>query len=172
MLRSNPSARVDARAWAAMLLSLLILPLHARAAKAINLLEPSTQTSPIKETPWLPFGKISGVEHGPLAAIRRLRVYARNAPATVRHPFGVIFLDTHFRVFALSTAPRKIVSGDPRLHPAGATGHFLPGNCTFRGRNRFVTAASTVAAVRVLRAEDLQGPRSSAVQTARSHHRG
>jgi hypothetical protein len=61
MLRSNPSARADARAWAAMLLSLLILPLHARAAKAINLLEPYIRTSSISEIPWLPFGKISGV---------------------------------------------------------------------------------------------------------------
>jgi hypothetical protein len=55
MLRSNPSARVDARAWAAVLLSLLILPLHAWADNAINLLRP---TSPTLETPWLPNGKI------------------------------------------------------------------------------------------------------------------
>lgn len=57
MLRSNPSARVDARAWAAVLLSLLILPLHAWADNAINLLAP---TSPTLETPWLPYVKISG----------------------------------------------------------------------------------------------------------------
>jgi len=61
MLRSNPSARADARAWAAMLLSLLILALYARAGKAINLLEPSIRTSPTSETPWLPYVKISGV---------------------------------------------------------------------------------------------------------------
>jgi hypothetical protein len=58
MLRSNPSARADARAWAAILLSLLIPALHARADKAINLLEPSTRTSPTSETPWLPYVKI------------------------------------------------------------------------------------------------------------------
>ena len=60
MLRSNPSARVDARAWAAMLLSLLIFSSHAWAANAINLLEPYIRTLPTLETPWLPFGKISG----------------------------------------------------------------------------------------------------------------
>jgi hypothetical protein len=60
MLRSNPSARADVRAWAATLLSLLIFSLHARTGKAINLLEPYIRTSPTKETPWLPFGKISG----------------------------------------------------------------------------------------------------------------
>ena len=58
MLRSNPSARADARAWAAMLLSLLILSIHAWAANALNLLEPYIRTSPTLETPWLPFGKI------------------------------------------------------------------------------------------------------------------
>jgi hypothetical protein len=62
MLRSNPSARADARAWAAMLVSLLILPLHARAANAINLLDPVIRISPTWETPWLPYGKISRVE--------------------------------------------------------------------------------------------------------------
>lgn len=58
MLRSNLSARADARAWAAMLCSLLILLLHAWAVKAINLFEPSIRISPTQETPWLPFGKI------------------------------------------------------------------------------------------------------------------
>jgi len=58
MLRTNPSARADARAWAAMLLSLLILALHAWAANAINLLETYIRTSPTEETPWLPHGKI------------------------------------------------------------------------------------------------------------------
>src|SRR6266567_3322276 len=58
MLRSNPSAHADARAWAAILVSLLTLPLHARAAKAINLLDPSIRLSPIRETPWLPYVKI------------------------------------------------------------------------------------------------------------------
>ena len=58
MLRSNPSARTDARAWAAMLLSLLILSPHAWAANAINLLEPYIRTLPTLETPWLPSGKI------------------------------------------------------------------------------------------------------------------
>jgi hypothetical protein len=62
MLRSNPSALADVRAWAAALLSLLILALHARTGKAINLLEPYNLHSPITEIPWLPFGKISGVE--------------------------------------------------------------------------------------------------------------
>jgi hypothetical protein len=61
MLRSNPSARADAQAWAAMLVSLLILPLHAWAANAINLLDPVIRISPTSETPWLPYGKISGV---------------------------------------------------------------------------------------------------------------
>jgi hypothetical protein len=37
MLRSNLSARADARAWAAVLLPLLILTSHAWANKAINL---------------------------------------------------------------------------------------------------------------------------------------
>jgi hypothetical protein len=41
-----------------MLLSLLILSIHAWAANAINLLEPYIRTSPTLETPWLPFGKI------------------------------------------------------------------------------------------------------------------
>ncbi len=58
LLRSNSSARVDAPAWAAMLLSLLIFPFHAWAPKAINLLKLSSHSSPIKETPWLPYGKI------------------------------------------------------------------------------------------------------------------
>jgi hypothetical protein len=58
MLRSNPSARDDARAWAAIIASLLILALHARAANAINLLESYIRTLPTLETPWLPFGKI------------------------------------------------------------------------------------------------------------------
>lgn len=58
MLRSNPSARADAPAWAAMLVSLLIFPFHAWATKAINLLEPSSHSSPTTETPWLPNGKI------------------------------------------------------------------------------------------------------------------
>jgi hypothetical protein len=75
MLRSNPSARADARAWAAMLVSLLILPLHARAANAINLLDPFTRTSPMTETPWLPYGKISGVGHG-ANAVRGWRAVA------------------------------------------------------------------------------------------------
>ncbi len=60
MLRSNPSARADARAWAAMLVSLLILYIHAWALKAINLLEPYIRTPPTQETPWLPLGKIFG----------------------------------------------------------------------------------------------------------------
>lgn len=60
MLRSNPSARVDARAWAAMLLSLLILPLHAWAENAINLLDRTTRLSPTLEIPWLPYVKIFG----------------------------------------------------------------------------------------------------------------
>jgi len=60
LLRSNLSARADARAWAAMLVSLLILPPHAWAVKATNLLEPYIRTSPTQETPWLPFGKIYG----------------------------------------------------------------------------------------------------------------
>jgi hypothetical protein len=60
MLRSNPSARVDVRAWAATLLSLLILlGLHARTGNAINLLEPYP-ISPFTEIPWLTFGKIYG----------------------------------------------------------------------------------------------------------------
>jgi hypothetical protein len=62
MLRSNPSARVDARAWAAILLSLLIFSPHAWAANAINLLKPYIRTLPTLETPWLPFGKISGAK--------------------------------------------------------------------------------------------------------------
>jgi len=41
MLRSNPSVRADTRAWAAILVSLLILTLHARAIKATNLLDPT-----------------------------------------------------------------------------------------------------------------------------------
>ena len=61
MLRSNPSARAGARAWAAVLVPLLILALHAWAFKAINLRSPITSNQPITETPWLPFGKISGV---------------------------------------------------------------------------------------------------------------
>lgn len=60
MLRSNPSACADARAWAAMLLSLLIFSPHAGAANAINLLQPYIRTLPTLETPWLPFGKIYG----------------------------------------------------------------------------------------------------------------
>ncbi|MBA2708703.1 MAG: hypothetical protein H0U59_12935 [Gemmatimonadaceae bacterium] len=60
MLRSNPSARTDARAWAAMLVSLLILTPHAWATNAINLTNHSTTISPIVETPWLPSGKIYG----------------------------------------------------------------------------------------------------------------
>jgi hypothetical protein len=60
MLRSNPSALADVRAWAATLLSLLIFPVHARTGKAINLLEPYNSNSPSTEIPWLPFGKISG----------------------------------------------------------------------------------------------------------------
>ena len=51
MLRSNPSARADARAWAAMLLSLLIFAPHAWAANAINLLAPYIRTLPTLETP-------------------------------------------------------------------------------------------------------------------------
>jgi hypothetical protein len=58
MLRSNLSARADARAWAAMLLSLLILILHAWADKAINLPVPNSRLSPIQEIPWLPYVKI------------------------------------------------------------------------------------------------------------------
>jgi hypothetical protein len=58
MLRSNPSALADVRAWAATLLSLLIFPVHARTGKAKNLLEPHNSNSPITEIPWLPFGKI------------------------------------------------------------------------------------------------------------------
>ena len=82
MLRSNPSARADARAWAAMLLSLLILSIHAWAAKAVNLLEPYIRTLPTLETPWLPFGKISGADHSrrppfPVAA------HSRSPPATL-----------------------------------------------------------------------------------------
>src|SRR5258708_32318926 len=37
---------------------LLILTLHARAFKAINLSSQSTPNLAITETPWLPFGKI------------------------------------------------------------------------------------------------------------------
>ena len=37
MLRSNPSARADARAWAAVLASLLTFVSHAWAGNAINL---------------------------------------------------------------------------------------------------------------------------------------
>jgi hypothetical protein len=62
MLRSNLSARADARAWAAMLVSLLILALHAWAENAINLLDLQIRISPTWETPWLPYVKISGVD--------------------------------------------------------------------------------------------------------------
>ena len=46
MLRSNPSARADARAWAAVLASLLIFAPHAWAANAINLNEVFATMSP------------------------------------------------------------------------------------------------------------------------------
>jgi hypothetical protein len=60
MLRSNPSALPDVRAWAATLLSLLIfLAPHARTSNAINLLD-THSISPFTEIPWLPFGKIYG----------------------------------------------------------------------------------------------------------------
>lgn len=86
MLRSNPSARADARAWAAMLLSLLILPIHAWATNAVNLLEPYIRTLPTLETPWLPFGKISGARNrrdpipGGCAATRLATGYPLVAP--------------------------------------------------------------------------------------------
>ena len=62
MLRSNLSARADARAWAAMLVSLLILALHAWAKNAINLLDLQIRISPTWETPWLPHVKIFRVD--------------------------------------------------------------------------------------------------------------
>jgi len=62
MLRSNLSARADARAWAAMLVSLLILALHAWAENAINLLDLQIRISPTRETPWLPHVKIFRVD--------------------------------------------------------------------------------------------------------------
>jgi hypothetical protein len=61
MLRSNPSARAGARAWAAVLLPLLILQFYAWAPNAINLNLESHTNQPFSETPWLPFGKIFGV---------------------------------------------------------------------------------------------------------------
>jgi hypothetical protein len=65
MLRSNPSALPDVRAWAATLLSLLIfLAPHARTSNAINLLD-THSISPFTEIPWLPFGKIYGAEPWP-----------------------------------------------------------------------------------------------------------
>ena len=82
LLRSNPSARVDARAWAAMLVSLLILPPHAWAVKAINLLEPYIRTSPTQETPWLPFGKICRGANPP-TILNRWRRRFRGLPPTL-----------------------------------------------------------------------------------------
>ena len=58
MLRSNLSARVDAEAWAATFLSLLIFALHALASIALNLIVPQFRTSPNLESPRLPNGKI------------------------------------------------------------------------------------------------------------------
>ncbi|HXI13342.1 MAG TPA: hypothetical protein VNM92_11980, partial [Thermoanaerobaculia bacterium] len=58
MLRSNLSARADARAWAAIIVLLLIPPAHAWAGKAINLPERHTAISPISATTWLPSGTI------------------------------------------------------------------------------------------------------------------
>ena len=55
-----------------------------------------------------------------LAAIRRLRVYARNAPATVRHPFRVIFLDTHFRALYLAAGA---AAGTPKTQDLLPTRH-------------------------------------------------
>ena len=63
MLRSNLSARAGARAWAAVVLPLLILALHAWAFNAINLCRQSITNLPLSETPWLPFGKISGAQY-------------------------------------------------------------------------------------------------------------
>src|SRR5216684_6896822 len=63
MLRSNLSARVDAEAWAATFLSLLIFALHALASIALNLIAPHIRTSSNLESPWLPNGKISGMAH-------------------------------------------------------------------------------------------------------------
>lgn len=79
MLGSNPSARADARAWAAMFVSLLILPLHARAVKAINPLKPYICTSPTQETPWLPNGQISGAPYAtpPESKIETTRRFLR-----------------------------------------------------------------------------------------------
>jgi hypothetical protein len=76
MLRSNPSARADARAWAAMLFSLLILALHARADKAVNLPKPLIHISPTSETPWLPYVKIC---RGRAVVFDRFPVVARFA---------------------------------------------------------------------------------------------
>ena len=59
MLRSNPSVRVDARAWGAVFFLPLLITLYAWALHAINLLNFSSLNSPLAESPCLPFGKIS-----------------------------------------------------------------------------------------------------------------
>ena len=59
MLRSNPSACVDARAWGAALVLPLLITLNAWALNAINLLVHSSGNSPLSESPWLPYVKIS-----------------------------------------------------------------------------------------------------------------
>lgn len=62
MLRSNPSARADAGAWAATILSLLVSAVHASALNALNLSPVHDHNRPVRGTTWLPFGKIYGAQ--------------------------------------------------------------------------------------------------------------
>ena len=85
MLRSNPSARADARTWGVAALPPLLTFAHVWASKAINLIALFSASPPMAEPPWLTYVKISAASALPRAqgsrGLRRRATFFRRSAA-------------------------------------------------------------------------------------------